>query len=310
MSPRAGARCSAPVLAPGCCSWSPGILVAAAARSSTGGCCRTSATCPQAAGRAGGARRADLGARPASSARCCARPPTRSSGSWAARRPSGAARARRARQDRPRVPRPAGGVGAGRRSRSPRRTSCSGALTRRGGVLSSVLLCRSAFVVGVLARDHHLTVAGQAAGARGSSPSSRRRRAAGAGGRRRARARSPRSTGSYAQPAASSRPTSARCWPTVRTGEPVAAAFDGLAAAPASRWWPGSPQGVAVAVERGTPLADVLHAQAADVREAGRRELIEAAARKEVAMMVPVVFLVLPVTVLFAFFPGVDRPAA
>ena len=63
--------------------------------------------------------------------------------------------------------------------------------------------------------------------------------------------------------------------------------------------------GVAVAVERGTPLADVLHAQAADVREAGRRELIETAARKEVFMMVPVVFLVLPVTVLFAFWPGV-----
>ena len=35
------------------------------------------------------------------------------------------------------------------------------------------------------------------------------------------------------------------------------------------------------------PLADVLHAQAADVREAGRRELIEIAARKEVVMMVP-----------------------
>ena len=64
-------------------------------------------------------------------------------------------------------------------------------------------------------------------------------------------------------------------------------------------------QGIAVAIERGTPLADVLHAQAADVREAGRRELIEVAARREVAMMVPVVFLVLPVTVLFAFWPGV-----
>jgi tight adherence protein C len=64
-------------------------------------------------------------------------------------------------------------------------------------------------------------------------------------------------------------------------------------------------QGVSVAVERGTPLADVLHAQAADVREAGRRELIETAARREVLMMVPVVFLVLPVTVLFAFWPGV-----
>lgn len=63
--------------------------------------------------------------------------------------------------------------------------------------------------------------------------------------------------------------------------------------------------GLLVAIERGTPLADVLHAQAADVREAGRRELIETAARREVLMMVPVVFLVLPVTVLFAFWPGV-----
>ncbi|THI94759.1 pilus assembly protein TadB, partial [Nocardioides sp.] len=62
--------------------------------------------------------------------------------------------------------------------------------------------------------------------------------------------------------------------------------------------------GVAVAVERGTPLADVLHAQAADVREAGRRELIEQASRKEILMMVPVVFLVLPVTIVFAFWPG------
>ena len=40
------------------------------------------------------------------------------------------------------------------------------------------------------------------------------------------------------------------------------------------------------------------------VTEAGRRELIESAARREVLMMVPVVFLVLPVTVLFALFPG------
>jgi tight adherence protein C len=63
--------------------------------------------------------------------------------------------------------------------------------------------------------------------------------------------------------------------------------------------------GIAIAVERGTPLADVLRAQAADVREAGKRQLIEAGGRKEIGMMVPIVFLVLPVTVLFAFFPGV-----
>jgi tight adherence protein C len=62
--------------------------------------------------------------------------------------------------------------------------------------------------------------------------------------------------------------------------------------------------GVAIAVERGTPLADVLRAQAVDVREAGKRALLEAGGRKEIAMMLPVVFLVLPITVLFALFPG------
>jgi len=91
----------------------------------------------------------------------------------------------------------------------------------------------------------------------------------------------------------------------VRTGEPVGRAFDDLARTTGVPSVARFAQGVAVAVERGTPLADVLHAQAADVREAGRRELIEVAARKEIFMMVPVVFLVLPVTVLIAFWPGV-----
>jgi tight adherence protein C len=90
----------------------------------------------------------------------------------------------------------------------------------------------------------------------------------------------------------------------VRTGAPVARAFDDLAARTGLPVVARFAEGLAIAVERGTPLADVLHAQAADVREAGRRALIEAGARKEVLMMVPVVFLVLPVTVVFAFWPG------
>ena len=61
---------------------------------------------------------------------------------------------------------------------------------------------------------------------------------------------------------------------------------------------------VVVAIERGTPLAQVLRAQAVDIREEWRRELIETAAGREVAMLVPVVFLVLPVSVVFALFPG------
>lgn len=62
--------------------------------------------------------------------------------------------------------------------------------------------------------------------------------------------------------------------------------------------------GIVIALERGTPLADVLRAQAADAREAGKRSLLATGGRREIAMMVPVVFLILPVTVLFALYPG------
>lgn len=62
--------------------------------------------------------------------------------------------------------------------------------------------------------------------------------------------------------------------------------------------------GMAVAIERGTPLADVLRAQAADVRALGKRQLLESGGRKEIAMMIPVVFIVLPITILFAMYPG------
>jgi tight adherence protein C len=59
------------------------------------------------------------------------------------------------------------------------------------------------------------------------------------------------------------------------------------------------------ALERGTPLAEVLRAQAQDTREQAKRDLLELAGKKEVAMMIPLVFLILPVTILFAVFPGI-----
>ena len=51
-------------------------------------------------------------------------------------------------------------------------------------------------------------------------------------------------------------------------------------------------QGLVVAIERGTPMADVLRAQAADVREASKRALLAAGGRKEISMMVPIVKLI------------------
>ncbi|MBX0300135.1 type II secretion system F family protein [Cryobacterium sp. 1639] len=58
------------------------------------------------------------------------------------------------------------------------------------------------------------------------------------------------------------------------------------------------------AMDRGSPLAEVLRAQAQDGREEAKRQLLEAAGKKEVAMMVPLVFLILPMTIVFAIFPG------
>jgi tight adherence protein C len=57
-------------------------------------------------------------------------------------------------------------------------------------------------------------------------------------------------------------------------------------------------------IERGAPLADVLRAQADDGREARRRMLLEMGGRREVLMLVPVVFLIMPVVVIFALLPG------
>jgi tight adherence protein C len=89
-----------------------------------------------------------------------------------------------------------------------------------------------------------------------------------------------------------------------RAGEPLVRALDALADRTGLVALSRFADGLAVALERGTPLADVLRAQAGDIREASRRELIESGARREVSMMIPVVFLVLPVTIAFAFYPG------
>jgi tight adherence protein C len=89
-----------------------------------------------------------------------------------------------------------------------------------------------------------------------------------------------------------------------RAGRPLVGALTELAERTTLEPFARFVQGIAVAVERGTPLAEVLRAQAGDVRELGKRALLEAGGRKEVQMLVPVVFLILPVTVLFALFPG------
>ncbi|MDK7142398.1 type II secretion system F family protein [Gleimia europaea] len=57
-------------------------------------------------------------------------------------------------------------------------------------------------------------------------------------------------------------------------------------------------------MERGAPLATTLREQARDLRDEARRALMESGGKREVAMLFPVVFIILPVTVVFALYPG------
>lgn len=89
-----------------------------------------------------------------------------------------------------------------------------------------------------------------------------------------------------------------------RAGVPIVEALTRMASRSAVPSLTRFVDGIAVAVDRGTPLADVLRAQAGDVRAERRRALLQIGGRKEIAMLFPVVFLVLPVTVVFALYPG------
>lgn len=48
----------------------------------------------------------------------------------------------------------------------------------------------------------------------------------------------------------------------------------------------------------------MLRAQAADCRAQSRKMLLEEGGKREIAMLLPVVFVILPQVVLFALYPG------
>ncbi len=91
----------------------------------------------------------------------------------------------------------------------------------------------------------------------------------------------------------------------MKAGVPLVVALDEIARAsgvPALRRFI---DGVVVTLERGTPIAETLRMQANDVREERRRALLEASGKAEIAMMIPIVFLIMPITVLFALWPSI-----
>lgn len=90
----------------------------------------------------------------------------------------------------------------------------------------------------------------------------------------------------------------------LRAGAGAVDALESLA-----RRWPDSHvvrfcDALCSAIENGTPLAEVLRDQAEDARDAQRARLLELGGRREVLMLVPVVFLIMPVVIVFALWPG------
>ena len=64
---------------------------------------------------------------------------------------------------------------------------------------------------------------------------------------------------------------------------------------------------ITLSLNRGTPLSNMLSDHADSIRESQKRTLLERAGRAEVKMMVPVVFLLLPISVLFALWPSFQQ---
>jgi tight adherence protein C len=63
---------------------------------------------------------------------------------------------------------------------------------------------------------------------------------------------------------------------------------------------------VSLALDRGTPLAQMLSEQGMSVREEIKSKLLKQAGRNETRMLIPLVFLILPITVLFAIYPSLE----
>lgn len=90
----------------------------------------------------------------------------------------------------------------------------------------------------------------------------------------------------------------------VKSGEPFHLALDAMGRDLDSIAIRRFVDSLIIATLRGAPLIDVLQRHAQEARELQRNRVLGAAAKAEISMMVPVVFLILPISILFALWPS------
>lgn len=60
------------------------------------------------------------------------------------------------------------------------------------------------------------------------------------------------------------------------------------------------------AMERGTPLAEILRNFSHDLRSRSKEHILRSASKKEISMLFPIVFVVLPTVLLIAIYPALQ----
>ena len=94
---------------------------------------------------------------------------------------------------------------------------------------------------------------------------------------------------------------------SVTGGEPFASALDSMGRRVKSMAVRRFVDSIVIAITRGAPLIDVLHSHAREAQDFQRNQVLSAASKAELSMMIPVVFLILPISIVFALWPSLSN---
>ena len=93
----------------------------------------------------------------------------------------------------------------------------------------------------------------------------------------------------------------------VRTGKPFHEALDQMSRSLNSPSIRRFIDALVMALVRGAPIVEVLHRHVAEARINQRNLVMDKAGKAETTMMIPIVFLILPISVLFALWPSINQ---
>lgn len=93
----------------------------------------------------------------------------------------------------------------------------------------------------------------------------------------------------------------------VRSGEPLHLTLDAMGRRVKSVMIRRFIDAIVTATLRGAPLIEVLSRHAVEARANQRNIIMNAASKAEISMMIPVVFFILPISILFALWPSLTN---